>query len=370
MKIGILTFHRAYNCGARLQAWALQTVLERMGHTVEFPDCNEVGVVRRFIPFERKSNFLRQLVSIGYRAIINVSSLGYCDIIRRQYKKFQKRLKCIDITPKDFHKRYDLIIVGSDQVWNELVSSPNSGLFLGQGLSENIPLIAYAASFGDTHLSNEYLNQLQEGLKRFKSISVREPSGIERLKMLGFSNAVNVLDPTLLLSSYDYDVIKQKISIKKDILFTYAVSYSNASISRIREVAKILGVSCHISRAFEISLVTKSRSFSYPVSPLHLLSYTAHARYVIPASFHGMVFAILYKKPFVCIRPQKDKNDSRPASLLKLLGMTNRIVTPETSVDDIVSILREPYPNDIDSKIKILRNQSKNWIGNAIKSVL
>ena len=48
MKIAILTFHRAYNCGAMLQAWALRTVLERMGHTIEFPILNHVGETKRW----------------------------------------------------------------------------------------------------------------------------------------------------------------------------------------------------------------------------------------------------------------------------------------------------------------------------------
>ena len=35
MRIGIITFHAAFNYGSMLQAYALQTFLEKKGHQVE-----------------------------------------------------------------------------------------------------------------------------------------------------------------------------------------------------------------------------------------------------------------------------------------------------------------------------------------------
>lgn len=366
MRIAILTFHRAFNCGARLQAWALKTVLERMGHSVEFPNCNDVGFVKRLLPLERRKPFWWQLVSLGYRIFANTFSAPYCDVIRSRYERFQKGLNCVDLSPSDFSGRYDLVVVGSDQVWNEKISFPNSSLFLGEGIPKSIPLIAYSASLGEIALSEKYIEKLKECLPRFSVISLRETSSIKMLEGLGLQGLRCVVDPTLLLSALDYDGIKANIGARGDFLFTYAITYSRSSISKVFRVAKKLKVPCHVSRAYEVSYLTKPFGFSFPVSPAHLLAYTAQAKYVICASFHGMIFAILFHKPFVCMRPERDEVESRPMALLKSLGMANRIVTPETSVEDIISILEEPYPDDIDEKISALRSQSISWLEGAI----
>ena len=100
MRIGILTFHRAYNCGAMLQAWALKTVLERMGHQVEFPICNHVGETPRWRFCEwqnREKKGLQWIRSVVGRAYVNLRSIPYhlgsipCEgVLRDRYKSFRR----------------------------------------------------------------------------------------------------------------------------------------------------------------------------------------------------------------------------------------------------------------------------------------
>ena len=83
MKIAILTFHRAYNCGAMLQAWALRTVLERMGHVVEFPILNHVGERNRWLKLidfrKRGMNLIRSFIG---RFLLNIFSVPCEDTLR------------------------------------------------------------------------------------------------------------------------------------------------------------------------------------------------------------------------------------------------------------------------------------------------
>ena len=84
MRIAILTFHRAYNCGAMLQAWALKTVLERMGHVVEFPICNHVGETRRWLYdwVNKEKHGIQLIRSLLGRTFVNGMSIPAEDILR------------------------------------------------------------------------------------------------------------------------------------------------------------------------------------------------------------------------------------------------------------------------------------------------
>lgn len=370
MRLAVLTFHRAFNCGAMLQAWALKTVLERMGHTVEFPNWNTVGYAERWVPFVKKDSLVKQLISIVYRLLLNMFSIGYQDCIRAKYLRFQKYiLPFVNLPMAEAASRYDGMVVGSDQVWNERISSPNTALFLGEGISDGIPFVAYAASMGDMIPSETYCQQIQRALPRFNAVSMRESSGTERIRALCDREVVTVLDPTLLLTAQDYDEIRAPLQMKKEMLFTYAASHSDEMLEYIHAVAKALKVRCRISRPYEISRITTPRTIAYPVSPAELLACTAQAKYVIPASFHGMVFALLYRKPFVIMRPKTDTIETRPAALLKRLGMENRIVTPKTSIPEFISILQQPYPEDFEERLAALRRESLAWLKQALDNL-
>lgn len=366
MKLAILTFHRARNCGALLQSWALKTTLERMGHRVEFPDRVGVKILPRFIPFVRKPTLVRQILSILYRSFLNLASIVYTDVIRHRYLKFFKQLPCVFCAAKDFKGRYDAIVVGSDQVWNEHITASQTAFFLGEGIDPGVPLIAYAASLGDRVPSATYCEALKAAFPRFKRISLREEAGTACIRALGRPDATTVLDPTLLLTVQDYAVLKAPVRMKRAGIFTYAVSFTDESLARIHAIAKALHLPCRISRPYEKTLVGIPKGVSAPVDPSRLIAYTEQAKYVIAASFHGMVFALLYKKPFVLMRPQKDTHETRPASLLKQLGMLNRIVTPETPIDEVIAILNEPYPVDFEERLSVLREQSKQWLEDAL----
>ena len=211
MKIGILTFHSQLNYGGVLQCWALQTVLEKMGH--------EVVVVDRWHNADNSllergySNWgWRQWVRFWLRGLLGLGDLGQWLRVRRTKKFLGQRIKRSSYhfvgwieAPKELG--VDMLVVGSDQVWHcGNWGDPRVYLFEG---APQIPAIAYAASFGMTELPDclgagargaENLAAepiYKRGLSKFKAISCREREGVEICKRLGF-DAVHVVDPTLL----------------------------------------------------------------------------------------------------------------------------------------------------------------------------
>ena len=149
MRIAIITFHRAYNCGAMLQAWALKTVLERMGHKVEFPICNHVGEDKRwkYEWINRDKRGMQVFRSLVGRFMLNALSIPCEDILRMRYRHFRKmHLPERVCSPDNFDKHYDLVVVGSDQVWSAKHSKSDAPLFLAENHSACVRKIAYAAS--------------------------------------------------------------------------------------------------------------------------------------------------------------------------------------------------------------------------------
>ena len=183
MKIGILTFHRAYNCGAALQAWALRTALVRMGHTVEFI-YNDSCKAKRWISrnWEKSDDWRVELFhalwgigSFVRHFHLHLLSVPLVDVMRWRYRRFMKRfLPERTCSPGEFHLVFDLVIVGSDQVWNEEIVRDEAPLFFGEWAKGDVPLVAYAASAGDGELPESTARRLQKDLPRFSHVSVRE----------------------------------------------------------------------------------------------------------------------------------------------------------------------------------------------------
>ena len=120
MRVAIFVFHRSCNCGAMLQAWALQTVLERMGHEVEFLNCGYPYGIPMWKTSAVRFGFSLQCVKQLVVALISdLLSIGIEDRSRRRCRlcisRFLSERECREC---EFGKYCDLAISGSDQVWN------------------------------------------------------------------------------------------------------------------------------------------------------------------------------------------------------------------------------------------------------------
>ena len=348
MKIAILTFHRAYNCGAMLQAWALKTVLERMGHVVEFPACNHVGEEKRwqYELINREKHGVQVFRSFLGRFLLNALSIPNEDILRSRYRRFRKaHLPERVCSPFDIDKYYDLVIVGSDQVWSAKHSKSDAQLFFAENLPECVRKIAYAASYGDKPLDDDAIKRVVSSLHRFSHISVREPLAQKQLSGLSSRKIDVTLDPTLLLTAKDYDEIAYKGStIQEPYLFMYTLSTAPFFVNTAKQLADRLGVKCVIAPCYQYSRLGAARGLTYGISPDRLVGFARGAKYVLAGSFHGTVMGLLFNKPFLSLRAQVDEYESRPAALLNMLGCENRLVNPTTSMEEMEAILRCDVP--------------------------
>lgn len=321
MKIGVLNLPFDNNYGGSLQRYALMIVLERMGHEPIHLNCRYVSEGRgsKTVDKLRKTiqKFFLMLDEAGINSGLNYkygSSLSQVDRFYGKYIRHTPVISCDDDMKSYAH--YDCYMVGSDQVWRRRYIIEKIGKYYFDFLSEDTLRIAYAVSFGDEE--DDYTERECEKLyplyKKFKAVSVRENTGLSILNARGWNSpkAVQTLDPTLLLSPKDYwDIILQnKTTEPKGKLLVYVLD--ERGLAEI--IIKKNGLNARYQRS-EVAIDSRR-----PVSVPQWLRNFAEAECVITDSYHGLIFSIIFNKPFYVIINEK-RGASRFHSLLDLFSL-------------------------------------------------
>lgn len=328
MNIGITTFHWANNYGAVLQAHAMQTVLRGRGHSVELIDYR----ARRPVPF------LRRWFSLSPRGWqlkreANQKAAAF-ETFRRQHLVRSPQALYSPDELSSVRDRYDLVITGSDQVWNPkwLEQSPGFAdlYFLGFA-GPKTKRISYAASLGHastTTLTPEWQRDLGERLRGLDAISVREASGVGLVQQLsGREDAVQVSDPTLLLPADHYRPLLGPAKVRRPYLFSFLLhgrdDDANEVAAEIAQRRQLQIVRCNSTKT--------SRTPGYVLpDPAGWLRCVHDAEFVVTNSFHCTVFCLLFQVPFlsVLIGGELGSMNSRLVDLLRPLGLESRMQLP------------------------------------------
>lgn len=333
MKIGILTLPLHINYGGILQAYALQTVLERMGHEVEIIDYPFGHPRKSWIKWIRI--WLRRTLSVlcGKRIYVfyeqkeekmmPIMCQHTSNFIREYIKKSEYYSKLAAIP----ENKYDAIVVGSDQIWRRQFSTDIKTAFLSFTKEWNIKRISYAASFGteEWEYSDIETEECKNAVKSFSSVSVREKSAVGLCeKHLGIKVEC-VLDPTMLLTKEDYIELTERNKTPKSSgnLFCYILDTTpekEAVIANIAKQKRLL--------PFSVNAIEGNRKcpveqrIAKPVE--QWLRGFMDAEMIVTDSFHACVFSILFNKPFIAIA-NKGRGLTRFYSLLETFKLTSRL---------------------------------------------
>ena len=341
MKIGILTQPLLNNYGGLLQAWTLQTTLEKLGH--------EVIILNRIYGSDR--NPLIEFMAYIKRVILSIfsnnknSSLTEDDLsyIRQHTTSFiaKHHHKSPDLHNsrelKSFARKnkIEAFVVGSDQCWRPRYSPNILNYFLDFAKDWDVKRLTYAASFGvdQWEFSPTQTDKCAALAKLFDAISVREESGVELCNKYLSVDAQLVLDPTLLLKKEDYiQLVKNENEPQVEgNLFCYVLDTDDCKSDFINRVAKKTGLTpcfCmpRLTPTFENYLKDRDACVIPPVTKW--IRSFMDAEIVIADSFHGTVFSIIFNKPF-WVLGNHERGMARFYSLLKMFGLEDRLVIPE-----------------------------------------
>lgn len=368
MKIGIVTFHASDNCGSLLQAYALQRILEDLGHTVEIVDFSSVGqqiLYSIVIPY----NGIR---SIAHN-LLGCILYGVLQKEKRSYETFRKGLK---LTGKHYtynkdlielDGKYDAFICGSDQIWNHKIADYDDAYFLN--FVQKSRKIAYAASLGGKSLAEtkETCMKFTCLLDNFYAVSVREERSINIVKSLYGKDVDFCLDPTLLFDSEEYVKFDEGRLIKEKYIFCYAFTYDKMFIAWVHSIAKRMSLPVYIicpKQFYRDFLGFKGIRLAPQTGPKTFISMMKYAEMVLTTSFHGTAFSVLYKKRFWYFNHHGSEGDGRATSLLRQVGLMSRYVTAKET--EAVNLLTEIDYNNVYENLSENRTRSVAFLKKAL----
>lgn len=339
MKIAILTLPLHTNYGGILQAYALQTVLERMGHEVEHLQ-PKITYKRLHSPLVMPLVWSKRLYRKFFKGDRELPIFKHpYKWVRENTDRFiSQNLKCRYLSPDEWNEElaeeYDAIVVGSDQVWRPLYTDVKRSFTAFLGHSE-IRRVAYAASFGVdvNEFSEDEIEAGREYLKLFSGISVRESSGVELCKSLFDVDALCVLDPTMLLPCSDYQKFASLAPQTSGNLMVHILDKSDNAEAFISRFAKNHSMTAFYTNSKkELSWEIEVPMAERKQAPLeNWLRGFVDAEFILTDSFHACVFSILFHKPFG-VFVNRGRGLSRIESLLHPLGLMDRCIT-DTNVD-------------------------------------
>lgn len=360
MRIGILTLPLHTNYGGILQAYALQTVLERMGHDVCL--------------IEKKKQPLRlplwkAPLSYGKRIVKNLTGHPYPifferkvnreePLVRQNTDKFVNKYikrRFVDDFSEIGKDDFDAIVVGSDQVWRpKYFIDGIENAYLTFAKEWNIRRIAYAASFGTDkwEYSSEQTTSCRRLLKNFDAVSVRESSAVTLCREHLGVDVKRVLDPTMLLSTNDYMKLFDANGTPKSNgnLLCYIIDETPEKMSFVNKIAQERGlIPFRVNSKVENLIAPLQERIQPPVEQWLRGFYDAD--FVVTDSFHACVFSILFNKPFV-VYGNAARGMSRFTSLLEIFGLGGRLFTGMSELQPLDDINWQEVNKTLDVKKK------------------
>lgn len=377
MRVAIVTLPLHTNYGGLLQAYALKTCLEGLGHEVTVLDLKD----KMPSPAALKAPF------VYARRMLNVLLHGESapEVFRERRFKFELPVvgvntdafidkyiapRLIDSFGQVSQHDYDAFVVGSDQVWRPRYFPGVENAFLAFAKGWNVKRVSYAASFGTSEL--EYENPLLEKcsslLKEFDAVSVREISGVRMCaEWFDCDNAVHVLDPVMLMDAEKYRILASNVAEHpaKGKIVTYILDKNAHKQSVINFISRTGQKEVHdVSVApYDKNIPLNNRT----VPPVEQwLAGFADAEFVVTDSFHGCVLAMLMHKRFVVVG-NSNRGLARMQSLLDMFGLDQRLVHGIDPEDDGEFFLSEPDWNHVDEVLKQKRQECEEFLKNSLK---
>ena len=339
--IAILNFWWCNNYGAICTAFALQEVIKNLGYAV------------------KTINWIPQwFYDANYKGGISEKFAA---------KHFNLTELCHSKTElKQLNNSVSKFVVGSDQVWRYGVEQLRNWQEFND--YDNIcflsfadfdkPKLAYAASFATTNYEGTTLNKqlVSYLLSRFQAISVREDTGVDLCKNEFNVPAVQTLDPVFLLDkSYWENIISESELIEKNYICYYI-------LDNIYEKSDLLD---YLEQKYDKKCIDISKNFQMSIEDW--LYYIKNCDLFIADSFHGCCFAIIFNKPFICVKnPLRGKD--RFESLFRLLGLENSFLN---FGEDIAERLESFFNVDwvkVNQELYINKQKSLNWLKNNLEA--
>lgn len=337
MNVNIITLHRAQNYGSVLQTFALQKKIEELGHRAFIMDYyperyTNRGLLKRLK--SKSSKFNNPIILLAAKLLI------YPSYLRKglQFNKFMHylNLKKPSFATNDDGKGLftdaDAYCAGSDQIWN---SHWNEGvekaLYLDFAPKGKL-CFSYAASIGLSEIPNDEIDETKRLLNKFEFLSLREDTGVDIVRKLGRDDAVQSLDPTLLMTKEEWENYADDRYKRKKYVLTYNLHHDPEIDKYAQSIAEKYDLQVR-NISYNWHDVVRKGHLDWCPTVEGFLGLIKNASFVVADSFHATAFSIIFEKPFVVITPEVAS--SRLSSLLNMLGLAEHNISKYNGISQI-----------------------------------
>lgn len=374
--IALLTYHSAYNFGSALQAYATQQALKMMGYNADIINYR----------MAEQNFYYNHTLTLKYGVRAGVNDLSMLPVYNKRKERarrfenfFQHYLSLTQEAqePEEVEalwKKYDLVISGSDQIWNKNSCELrcNEWRYMDPYLLKDYPgrKISYASSVNT--MSDEDLERIMPELKSFDALAFRESISSKRIGSILLRQIETVLDPTFLLTKLEW---VRRFGLKTGNHHDpYILCYSLGGIKadwtllkNVRLIAKKRGCKVIMVTPFTyIPVADRNIEYHHEYGPLEFLECVYNADMVITNSYHGMAMSINLEKDFYSTC-KLGSGDIRKKDILDRIGLAGRIVY---NVDELSQMQLKPIDyKPVYRELNSLRDASLNYLRNNISAV-
>ena len=347
IKVGLLTFHSVLNFGAVLQAFALQSVITRLGISTEIIDY--------------QPSLVEEPDRCKFRKYLNFPKLfRYYKfyLFRKQNLVLSTKVKTLKQLTNSFSSSYEIYISGSDQIWGYGFKKKFGDSYFLNFVSSCSKKVAYAASMDD-FVPVEEINSYKQLISRYDYVSIRERSNLEFINSCTLKKVEIVLDPTMLIDPVVWETMSLKKHKSQPYLLLYNLQDNDYVFNISDKVSSMIGL--------DIKYFKRKKNKYFPINsffiggPIEFLSYCKNAEYIITNSFHGVCFAIIFHKEFYAI-PHTSRG-TRVVDLLCTLKLQERILYNGQTFEK----LNAPIDwKSVDKILEVERNRSLVFLKHAL----
>lgn len=306
-KAGIITFLHNENFGSSLQAYALQRVIREMGYECEHLDYRPDTAEK-----------IRNLLTSGNHPKLILEGLRKRNVRTAQSgaqrkseaipEFYRRRMKLTPVCRnrqelKKQSEAEDILICGSDQIWNPVWMNPAYFLtFAGDAKRK----IAYAPSLGIREMPGKAKQKkLRRMIRNFDALSVREEEGAELVRQLTGEKPAVMPDPVCLLTPEEWRELKTGEQLGADRLVCYFIGENPAYADQVKHIAEDTG-----KKPLVIPVTAESYAGGEELldgaGPEEFLTALDNAAMICTDSFHGLALGTVLGKEVRLIRRYRD----------------------------------------------------------------
>ncbi len=364
LKVGIITFHRGDNYGAVLQTAALRAKAAEYAGDARVIDyrCSAIEDFYKgnYFPRPKKNILLWMKQVINWRKKDKTFKEK-----KEKFEKFRELFNMSESVSGDSDRsrvesEYDVILTGSDQIWNERITKGFDPFycFVRCGSNKSLVLASYAASLGSVSSFENCSGKYREAIMAYDYVSVRESDALEYLREKYRDDVCKTIDPTLLVEPDFWSTMAPGTQRKK-YLFYYDVAKN--------DTAK--GIALKLAKENKLELIhfcddimpCRKRKLVTDAGPVDFLNLIRSAEMVVTSSFHATVFSIVFKKRFVTVA--HPVTGSRVRTLLGDVGLEECLYNGDLEKN----MSFRPDYEKVFSKLSLLRKSSEAYLEKVFK---